>query len=238
MKFKIKNEGDIVADFFCGCGTTIAAANKLNRQWIGTDISHLAIRLILKRLTDPYPPEKQKEIKMNIAINGFPRDPATARELAESDSGGRLKFQDWVIEVMLNGIANPRKTADGGWDGYLTFDKGAKGAKERGLCIIEVKSGNVNVKNVREFVQVVKTQSADIGVFVCFETQVTKPMQIESKQAGKYPNSEIDKIQIITVEDLLNHKQVQIPGKGSQTTFKQSVKRVDVEEEEDGLFEE
>ncbi|MFH1051720.1 MAG: DNA methyltransferase [bacterium] len=228
------NEGDIVADFFCGCGTTIAAANKLNRQWIGTDISHLAIRLILKRLTDPYPPDKQKEIKMNIAINGFPRDPATARELAESDSGGRLKFQDWVIEVMLNGIANPKKTADGGWDGYLTFDKGTK---ERGLCIIEVKSGNVNVKNMREFVQVIKTQSADIGVFVCFEVQVTKPMQSEAKQAGKIPNTNIDKIQILTVEDLLNHKSVQIPGKGSQTTFKKSSKRIDAPEEEIEMFE-
>jgi len=72
------NEGDLVADFFCGCGTTIAAAQKLNRRWIGVDISHLAIKLILKRLTDPYPEEKRKEILKDIEINGFPKDIASA----------------------------------------------------------------------------------------------------------------------------------------------------------------
>jgi site-specific DNA-methyltransferase (adenine-specific) len=227
------NEGDIVADFFCGCGTTIAAANKLNRQWIGVDISHLAIRLILKRLLDPYPADKQKEMRMNINVQGFPRDPATAKELALEESGGRLKFQDWVIEVMLNGVANPKKTADGGWDGYITF---GKGGKQRGLCLIEVKSGNVNVKNMREFVRVVNSQEADLGVFVCFAEQVTKPMQIEAKQAGIDSHFDVDKIQIITVEDLLEHKGIKFPGRADQTTFKKSSKRIDAEEEEKGLF--
>ncbi|MFC2129941.1 DNA methyltransferase, partial [Bacteroidota bacterium] len=224
------NEGDIVADFFCGCGTTIAAANKLNRQWIGVDISHLAVRLIIKRLLDPYPPDKQKEMMMNISITGFPRDPATAKEMAENPDHGRLKFQDWIIEVMLNGVANPKKTADGGWDGYITFDKGMK---EKGLCVIEVKSGHCNVKNLREFVRVVTSQGADIGVFVCFAEQVTKPMRIEAKQAGIDSRFDVDKIQIITVEDLLDRRgEIKFPGGGFQTTFKKSSKRVDVEEEE------
>ncbi|MDP2364751.1 MAG: site-specific DNA-methyltransferase, partial [Ignavibacteria bacterium] len=75
-------EDDLVADFFCGCGTTIATAQKLNRRWIGTDISHLAVKLILKRLTDPFPEDKQKEILSSIEVSGFPRDLNSAKELA------------------------------------------------------------------------------------------------------------------------------------------------------------
>lgn len=83
------NEGDLVADFFCGCGTTIAAAEKLNRKWIGADISHLAIRLIQKRLVDTY----GKGIAHNIIIKGFPKDIGSARDLALG-KGGRMDFQE------------------------------------------------------------------------------------------------------------------------------------------------
>ncbi|MDP8229331.1 MAG: DNA methyltransferase, partial [Candidatus Electryoneaceae bacterium] len=76
-------EGDVVADFFCGCGTAVVAAERLNRQWIGVDISHLAVRLIIDRLLDPYEdkPQERNQIKKSIDINGFPKDIATAKEL-------------------------------------------------------------------------------------------------------------------------------------------------------------
>jgi site-specific DNA-methyltransferase (adenine-specific) len=215
-------EGDLVADFFCGCGTTIAAAERLNRNWIGVDISHLAIKLIVKRLTDPYRRNqaKFKEILQAIHISGLPKDIASAKELASNTEEGRFGFQDWVVEVMLGGVCNPKKTADGGWDGYLTFNKTEK---EKEVVLVEVKSGNVNVKNLREFIQVVDARKAAVGVFVCFEEQVTKPMLLEAKHAGYYDKEhwgdKYDKIQIITVEDLFEGGTVNIP-ESTMTTFK------------------
>ena len=198
------DEGDLVADFFCGCGTTIAAAQELKRNWIGADISHLATRLITKRLVDIY----GIGIRKTFEAFGFPRDIASARELSEKTESGRLKFQDWVIEVLLGGVSNPKKTADGGWDGHITFAT----PKKKEVVLIEVKSGNVNVKNVREFIQVVNKQDAAIGLFVCFEEMVTKPMLHDAKECGHFGLfKNCDKIQVVTIEDLLNGKLPNIP---------------------------
>jgi site-specific DNA-methyltransferase (adenine-specific) len=229
------NEGDLVADFFCGCGTTIAAAEKLNRRWIGADISHLAIKLILKRLTDPYPEEKKLEILKTIEVSGFPRDVDSAKELARATDKHRIKFQDWVVEFMIGGISNPKKSGDGGFDGYITFHKSFDG-KSRGTGIIEVKSGNVGVATLRSFAEVVKTQKADIGIFVCFAEQVTSGMRNDANHQGKLVGWGIDRIQIITIEDLLNHKGPQLPGLGSMKHFEESTKKLDKIEEEEKLF--
>jgi adenine specific DNA methylase Mod len=226
------SEGDLVADFFCGCGTTIAAAQKLNRQWLGSDISHLAIRLIVKRLVDTY----GAGIRHTLDIKGFPRDIASAKELAEG-RGGRFEFQDWVIEVLLNGIVNPKKTADGGWDGYITFDNHDS---EKEFVVVEVKSGHINVKNLREFEQVVTKEKAGIGVFVCFEDQVTAPMQKLVKESGFYNEklfgNRYPKIQIITVEDLLHHHKEPLMPKFEKTTFKSAARSKDESKTSKGLF--
>ena len=208
------NEGDLVADFFCGCGTTIAVAQRLGRQWIGVDISHLAVRLVYDRLLKPFEGERDayEKIRSNIEINGFPKDIASAQDLAKSTDKSRMRFQDWIIEIMMNGVSNPKKTADGGFDGYLTFNKSEKG---KDVIIIEVKSGNVTVKNIREFAEVVEKQKASFGAFVCFADQVTKPMLAWAKQCGYYKpeiwKQKYQKIQIITVEDLLAGKSVSYP---------------------------
>lgn len=211
------NEGDFVADFFCGCGTTVAAAQKLGRKWIGADISHLAVRLIKKRLVETYGQAIEKEIK----IHGMPKDVASARELAQNVDKGRIGFQDWAIEVMLNGVVNEKKVADGGFDGYITF-KGPTGKRE--FAIIETKSGGLTVKNMREFVQVVKNQKAALGIFVCFAENVTKEMVKEAKAAGTIEidgfRFQVDKVQIITVEDLFDGRQPMIPGASTNETFK------------------
>lgn len=229
------NEGDLVADFFCGCGTTIAAAQKLNRQWIGADISHLAIKLILKRLSDPYPDNKRQEILQNIDISGFPKDIASAHELATQPGKGRIKFQDWIIEVMIGGISNQKKTGDGGIDGYITFHKSSDG-KQRGVGVIEVKSGIVGVATLRSFMDSVSKENADIGIFVCFESHVSRGMRIEAKAKGTMDNFPIDKIQIITVEDLMNGVKPKTPGMSEFTHFESSTKRLDVKQEEERLF--
>lgn len=215
------NEGDLVADFFCGCGTTIAAAQKLNRQWLGVDISHLAVGLIEKRLIDSY----GENIKKTFEVHGLPKDIASAYRLAQDTTKGRVHFQEWIIETMLQGVCNEKKSADGGFDGYATFE--IPGKKE--TILIEVKSGNVNVKNIREFIQVIEKQKASMGVFVCFEAQVTKPMLSEAKSEGYYAKelfgTNYDKIQIITVEDLLEGKRINIPN-SSVGTFKKAVRKV------------
>jgi len=226
------NEGDLVADFFCGCGTTIAVADRLNRNWIGVDISHLAIKLIKKRLTDKIENTTlREEYAKTIEIKGFPHDIASAYALSKDDyetadanatevkdkpinknNKGRMLFQEWVIEIMLGAVCNPKRTADGGWDGHQIFEL-PDGTKE--TVLIEVKSGNVNVKNVREFIQVVNSQNASIGVFVCFGKQVTRPMFEEATKEGYYRtdvfSKKYPKIQILTIEDLFNHQFIKMP---------------------------
>lgn len=248
-------EGDLVADFFCGCGTAIAVAERLKRNWLGVDISHLAIKLIKKRLIDKIEDidnrkstELRKEYSKSIEIKGFPQDIASARALAKEDydiedenkteaekiedkknekkkTKGRVLFQEWIVEVMLGGVLNPKLTADGGWDGHEVFEI-EDGKKE--TVLIEVKSGNVNVKNVREFIHVVESQKAAIGVFVCFDEQVTRPMLEEASKQGYYRKDIFKKnygrIQILTVQDILNGQGIKMPVsnvsvfKKSQTT--------------------
>lgn len=215
-------EGDIVADFFCGSGTTIAAAQKLKRKWLGADISHLAIKLILKRLTDRY----GVAVKDEVRLHGFPKDVDSAKMLARDTENGRFGFQEWVIEVLLHGVVNPKKTADGGYDGYLTYQLDDR-TKE--FVLIETKSGGVNVKNMREFIQVVDKQKAAAGIFVCFEETVTREMLKEAKAAGTISlgktKTNIDKIQILTVDDMLNEgKQPHLPNIVS--TFRQAERAI------------
>jgi len=232
--------GDIVADFFCGCGTTIAVAEKLGRNWIGVDISHLAVKLIIDRLLKPWDDNltRQKEIKENIEITGVPKDIGSAKELARNTAKGRFNFQDWVIEFLLGGVCNPKKVGDGGYDGYITF-KSMGGHK--GLILIEVKSGNLTVKNIREFIQVIDKQGADMGVFVCFAENVTKNMEAEARQVGYYMKEvyqeRFQKIRIVTIEQLLDGYMLNYP-KVEETTFKKATKKLQLKQINHGqLFE-
>ncbi|MGA2298189.1 MAG: DNA methyltransferase, partial [FCB group bacterium] len=219
------NEGDLVADFFCGCGTTIAASEKLNRKWLGVDISHLAIKLILKRLTDPYPEEKRVEILKSIDISGFPKDLDSARELATKTDKHRIKFQDWVVEILLGGVSNPKKTGDSGVDGHITFFKSYDG-KQKGLGIIEVKSGNVTISQVRSFMKSVDSMNADLGIFACFSNHITDGMRREAKAEGYIKDYKIDRIQIISVDDLLEGFRPRIPGLSDLAHFGSSTQKL------------
>ena len=173
------NEGDLVADFFCGCGTTVAAAQKLNRKWIGVDISHLAIGLIRKRFIDTY----GDNIVKTFTVDGLPKDIGSARALAVAPQG-RMHFQDWVIETLLGGVSNEKKVGDGGYDGYTTLEV-EKGKKE--VVLIEAKSGNIGVSQLRSFAKTVQQQGASMGVLVCFEDQITKGAQ-RGQRGGIFPS--------------------------------------------------
>jgi adenine specific DNA methylase Mod len=210
------NKGDVVADFFCGCGTAISVAQKLKRKWVGVDISHLAVKLITKRLMDAY----GTGVRKTFEIFGFPRDIASARELATATRKGRLKFEEWIIEVMLHGVLNENKNQPG-FDGYLTLDMPWK--KE--FVLIEVKSGNASLQQVNHFIQTIKDREAVMGLFVCFAGQVTDGMKQAAKKEGYYLEQnfgrKFEKLQIITVEDLLENKLPNLPP-AENITFKKA----------------
>jgi site-specific DNA-methyltransferase (adenine-specific) len=134
---------------------------------------------------------------------------------------------------MIGGVSNIKKSGDGGFDGYLTFPL-SDYDKKKGVAIIEVKSGNVGVQTIRAFMDVVEKQKADIGIFVCFEEQVSSGMRIEANNKGKIGNS--PKIQIVTVEDLLNGKLPSLPYMNKPKVFKQATQKLEKKETDESLF--
>jgi hypothetical protein len=186
----------------------------------------LAVRLIYNRILEPYRnnPERFRKVMSSIEINGFPRDIATARELATGTKKGRIKFQDWVIEFMMDGVSNPKKVGDGGYDGYLRL---YRDARKKDVVLIEVKSGSVNVGDLRNFIHVVEHEKAEMGVWVCFEDQATRGMRTEALQAGYYDKdafgARFPRVQILAVEELLEGKTVSHPNPAMfNVTFKKA----------------
>lgn len=194
------NPGDVVLDPFCGCGTTIHAAQKLDRQWIGIDITHLAISLIEKRLKDAFP-----DIKFEV--HGAPKDLEGARDLAERD---KYQFQWWAVSL-VDAVpwGGKKKGADGGIDGHIFFKSGAKTTEK---AIVSVKGGGVGVKDIRELIAVVDRERAKIGVYISLEPP-TEPMKKEAAGAGLYdgPTGKVPKIQLFTIEELFAGKKPKIP---------------------------
>jgi adenine specific DNA methylase Mod len=197
------NEGDVVLDPFCGCGTTIQVAQKLNRRWIGIDITHLAIGLIKTRLDDAYGPE----IRSTYEVIGEPTDVAGAAQLAEEN---KYQFQYWALGLCgarpTEGI---KKGSDRGIDGRLYFHDDNSGSSRQ--IIFSVKGGhNIGVSEVRDLIGVLQREKAEIGVYISFE-EPTKPMLREAAEAGFYtsPGSsgaeggKYPRIQLLTIRDLL-----------------------------------
>ena len=206
------NPGDMVLDPFCGCGTTIQVAQKLNRRWIGIDITHLAIGLIKTRLDDAYGPE----VRQTYEVIGEPTDVAGAAQLAEEN---KYQFQYWALGLCgarpTEGI---KKGADRGIDGRLYFHDDNSGSSRQ--IVFSVKGGhNIGVSEVRDLIGVLQRERAEIGVYISFE-EPTKPMLREAAEAGFYtsPGSsgsaggKYPRIQLLTIRDLLEGtKSVQRP---------------------------
>lgn len=221
------NEGDSVADFFCGCGTTIAAAQKLKRKWIGSDISHLAVKLITKRLIATY----GENIKDKFEIHGFPKDIDSAKELAAGVKGGRLQFEEWIVEVLIHGVLNEKRNVMG-YDGYFIFDINGN----KNVALIEVKSGNATPSQLNHFIRTVEDKKAQMGIFVCFADQVTDNMRRIAKKQGWFSEHyKKDKIQILTVEDLLDGKLPDRPASRIEI-FKQAERKTLSDAQQKKLF--
>lgn len=195
------NENDVVLDPFCGCGTTIHAAQKLGRQWVGIDITHLAISLIEKRLNDAFP-------GIEYEVHGTPKDLEGARALAVAD---KYQFQWWAVSLVdAVPFAGKKKGADSGIDGIVYFKPHPK-TTEKG--IVSVKGGaHVNVGMIRDLAHVVEREYAKVGLFVTL-AEPTGPMLTEAVKAGFYETEygRFPKIQILTVEELLAGKKPQLP---------------------------
>jgi len=197
------NEGDLVLDPFCGCGTTIVAAQKFKRRWIGIDITHLAINLIKVRLRDAFGDGVQYHVV------GEPVSVPDAVALAASDP---YQFQWWALGLVGARPVEQKKGADKGIDGKIVFLGDSAGKFE--TVILSVKAGHVTANHVRDLRGVVDREKAAIGVLISMEDP-TGPMKTEAVTAGffesktwgrKYP-----KIQLLTVADLLSGKKVEMP---------------------------
>ncbi len=209
------NEGDVVLDPFCGCGTTIMVAQRLKRKWIGIDITHLAITLIKHRLHDAFGPEIEKEFE----VIGEPIDLSGARALAKADP---YQFQFWALGLVGARPAEQKKGADRGIDGRIYFHDEGKGKKTKQV-IIQVKSGHVSVAQPRDLRGVLERESAEIGVFITLD-EPTKQMRTEASSAGFYDSpvtkKRYPKIQVLTIEKLFSGKRIEFPRHWSNPSFK------------------
>jgi DNA modification methylase len=195
------NEGDIVLDPFCGCGTAVVAAQKLNRKWIGIDITHLAINLMRNRLKDSF------NIKAEVV--GEPVDLGGAKELASQPD--RYQFQWWALGLIgARPAGEKKKGADKGIDGVISFIDDPASKPKR--AIVQVKSGHVHVKDIRELITVAGKEA--MGIFITLEPP-TRDMQVEAVSAGYYHSpiwdKDYPKIQILTIDELLHGKNVDMP---------------------------
>jgi site-specific DNA-methyltransferase (adenine-specific) len=211
-------EDGVILDPFCGCGTTIIAAQELNaaqklkRKWVGIDITHLAISVIRSRLRKIhiYPDRDYK-------IVGEPVDLASAIKLAEAD---KYQFQYWAINLIDafpvgQSSQNPhgKKGADQGIDGWLTFKEGDSIDFKR--IVVQVKGGaNIGAQNVRDLIGTVESTKSAMGVLITL-VEPTRPMQLAATEAGFYDSpiwcEHYPKIQIVTISDLLAKKKPKLP---------------------------
>jgi adenine specific DNA methylase Mod len=189
------NEDDIVLDPFCGCGTAVHSAQKNRRKWMGIDITHLAVSLIERRLRDAFPECKFETL-------GTPKDFESASDLSNRD---KYQFQWWALSLIdAQPYKDKKKGADGGIDGQIFFDDGS--LKK---ILVSVKGGmNVSVSMIRDLIGTIKNNKADIGIFLTL-AKPTKPMIVEALNAGfyeseYYSNKEYPRIQILTIEGLMN----------------------------------
>ena len=209
--------GDWVLDPFCGCGTAVAAAQKLDRRWIGIDITFLSISLQRSRLQEMFP-------GLDFRLIGAPESLAAAHYLAQHD---RFQFEWWALSLIGARPAQPtskkrgKKGADRGVDGVINFMDDASGKAKR--VLVQVKSGKVGARDVRDLRGAVEREKAALGLLLTLEAPTT-PMEQEAVEAGYYHspgwNQKYPRLQILTIESLLAGAQPHMPP--AWGTFKQA----------------
>lgn len=198
------DRGDVVLDPFCGCGTTVDVAQKLGRRWIGIDITTLAVDLIDARLRKTY----GEPIRATYDILGIPEDMEGAQRLFEHNA---FEFERWVV-MILHGQPNEKQVGDKGIDGQIRIITGARGQSDR--VLISVKGGGTSPGHVQALLGTVQQNRAAIGVFATMRPP-TKAMREVANASGSYKHPgdgrAYPRLQIITVEELLNGKRPKLP---------------------------
>jgi site-specific DNA-methyltransferase (adenine-specific) len=214
------NEGDLVLDPFCGCGTTIAVAERLHRRWIGIDITHLAITLMRHRLQNAFGPNLSPYV-----AEGVPKDVDSAQLLAMQD---RYKFEWWALGLVdARPAHDKRKGGDTGFDGVIYFFDDESGIAKK--IVVQVKSGSVAVNQIRDLKAVRDREKAEIAVFVTLQ-EPTAGMKAEATSAGLYepehfPGQRVPRVQILTIAELLEGTQVLYPRVAPGETFARAAKQ-------------
>ena len=219
------NEGDVVLDPFCGCGTAVVAAQKLNRRWIGIDITYLAVALIKHRLRDTFGEKVMENGSVRPAVDydvvGEPVALSDAEVLAEQDP---YQFQWWALGLLGARPVEQKKGKDKGIDGRLYFFDEPDASKTKQI-IFQVKAGQTGPGHVRDLRGVVERENAEIGVLITLR-EPTKEMRSEAASAGFYVppiplEARYPRIQILTVSELLGGRRVEYPPQ-SNITFRKA----------------
>jgi site-specific DNA-methyltransferase (adenine-specific) len=213
------NEGDLVLDPFCGCGTAVAVAERLKRRWIGIDVTYLAIDLIRKRLQDSF----KNELAPYEEI-GIPRDVPSAERLFKLNP---FQFECWALASVGARSAREKRGADRGIDGVMNLRDEYSGEYKK--IIIQVKGGHVSVSQVRDLQGVLEREKAEIAVFLTLK-RPTRQMQEEAAAAGsfidaQFPKHRFPRLQILTMEDIFTGDKIIFPSWWSQETFKKGPRR-------------
>jgi site-specific DNA-methyltransferase (adenine-specific) len=211
------NQNDIVLDPFCGCGTTVAVSQRLNRNWIGIDITHLAINLMKHRLHNTFGDSVEYD------VIGEPVSLEGANALAKQDP---YQFQWWALGLVSARPNEQKKGADAGIDGRIYFHDEANGDTKQ--VIISVKAGKSHLSYMRDLRGVVDREDAEIGVLITMQ-EPTQPMKAEAASGGFYESpgwgERYPKLQILTIEELLDGKGIEMPPIGQvNVTFKKAPK--------------
>lgn len=199
-------EGDVVLDPFCGCGTAIDAAVRMDRQWVGIDITYLAVDLIAKRLEHTYGPS----VRTSYTVHGIPRDVGSARALFDRSP---FDFERWAVSL-VSGTPNQKQVGDRGIDGVIRFYSDPQ-ANRTGRVLVSVKGGkNVAPTFVRDLVGTVRTQKAEMGSLITL-TPATRGVRDALDHAGNYTwpvnGRTFPFAQAVTVEELLAGHRLNTP---------------------------
>ena len=215
------NEGDLVLDPFCGCGTSIVAAERLKRRWIGIDVTHLAISLMVHRLKDSFGYELSP-----FELEGVPKDLESARSLAQDVD--RHHFEWWALSLVgARPAQDKKKGADTGVDGLIYFDDDGSGTPKK--VVVQVKSGHVKSGDIRDLKGVMEREKAAMSLFITLE-EPSDPMKKEAATAGFYEpehfqGRNVPKLQILTIEQLLQGHRPELLRFAPSATFKRAPRR-------------
>ncbi len=194
-------EGDLILDPFCGCGTTVHAAEVLGRRWIGIDITHVAIQVIERRLLEAFSPGRFK-------VEGRPRDTDDARALSARD---KYQFQWWATSMIgAHPFGGHKRGPDRGIDGLIYFKKGRR---KSGFAIVQVKGGETVAREMIASLRgTMEREGADIGIFIC-HAKPTTGMIREALDAGSMTieGNSYRRLQILTIDDIFDKRRPQLP---------------------------